>query len=134
MLLRQTRSIPIEKRDHERRNYTPLSCGIPDVPCGCARSLQGSARCRIQSPQSTRLDKSARIDAQRYASGPTSGQPDPFGEQVVPISEIRRFSTDLPDVHRVKTQGAVTAKRDQCRLPHLFEAGQSPFAKRRQCS
>lgn len=35
--------------------------------------------------------------------------PDPFGVAATPIAEIRRFSTDLPDVHRVKVQGVVTA-------------------------
>jgi PAS domain S-box-containing protein len=35
--------------------------------------------------------------------------PDPFAVPITPIAGIRRFSADLPDVHRVKVKGIVTA-------------------------
>jgi diguanylate cyclase (GGDEF)-like protein/PAS domain S-box-containing protein len=35
--------------------------------------------------------------------------PDPFAVPATPIAGIRRFSADLPDVHRVKVKGIVTA-------------------------
>jgi diguanylate cyclase (GGDEF)-like protein/PAS domain S-box-containing protein len=35
--------------------------------------------------------------------------PDPFAVPVTRIADIRRFSSDLPDVHRLKVQGVVTA-------------------------
>jgi diguanylate cyclase (GGDEF)-like protein/PAS domain S-box-containing protein len=35
--------------------------------------------------------------------------PDPFAVAITPIAGIRRFSADLPDVHRVKVKGIVTA-------------------------
>ncbi len=35
---------------------------------------------------------------------------DPFAAPVIPIADVRRFSADLPDVHRVKVVGTVTAR------------------------
>jgi diguanylate cyclase (GGDEF)-like protein/PAS domain S-box-containing protein len=39
----------------------------------------------------------------------TPAPPDPFAVPATPIANIRRFSADLPDVHRVKVHGIVTA-------------------------
>lgn len=38
---------------------------------------------------------------------------DPFSVETTPIDSIRRFSADLPDVHRVKVIGTVTARFPQ---------------------
>jgi diguanylate cyclase (GGDEF)-like protein/PAS domain S-box-containing protein len=36
--------------------------------------------------------------------------PDPFAMPTSPVDSLRRFSTDAPDVHRVKVKGIVTAR------------------------
>lgn len=36
--------------------------------------------------------------------------PNPFAQPTSPVNSIRRFSADLPDVHRVKLKGVVTAQ------------------------
>ncbi len=38
---------------------------------------------------------------------------DPFAVPVIPIADVRRFSADLPDEHRVKVVGTVTARFPQ---------------------
>src|SRR5581483_8856120 len=70
------------------------------------RGVSGTAFNRLNQIVGTHL-MMPNLD---FATVLVPAEVDPFALPTSPINSIRRFSSDAPDVHRVKVHGIVTAR------------------------